>query len=94
MLNEPLSQVAARQLARAILAGGTYRFTRHADRELENDDLTQVDAVNVLRAGQVDHIDCVNGAWRYQIKTQRMCVVVEFESAETLIIITAWRINP
>jgi len=68
--------------------------------EMGNDSLTDVDVVNVLRAGAVREPESENRSWRYQVETSRIVVVVCFdpepEDAETqeeieLIIVTAWR---
>jgi hypothetical protein len=50
-MNQPLSAVDARALARQILATGKVTFTRHALAELAKDARTTVDAINVIRGG-------------------------------------------
>jgi adenosylcobinamide amidohydrolase len=52
-MQEPLEPAAARALIRTILEAGTVAFSGHALEELGKDDLTTVDAVNVLRGGVV-----------------------------------------
>ena len=91
MLREPLSTVAAKQLIGAILAGGTVAYSRHARAELAKDNMTTVDAVNVLRGGVVEPAELENGSWRYRVRTARMYVVVAFRSEEEMVIVTAWR---
>jgi hypothetical protein len=54
VLIEPLKPERARQLIRKILENGSFSFSGHAESELMKDDLTTVDAVNVLRAGVVE----------------------------------------
>ena len=92
-LEEPLDPALARETIRAILVGGTYRFTRHAEEEMAKDALTRVDCVNVLRGGWLDPAEFENGSWRYRVHTQRITVVVAFRSREALVVVTAWRVK-
>ena len=91
MLDEPLDFAAAKALIRTILAKGEFRLTSHALDELENDDLQEVDAVNVLRAGVVEGCDFERGSWRYRVRTPRITVVVAFRSETALVVVTGWR---
>jgi hypothetical protein len=53
-----------------------------------------VDAVNVLRCGKIEREpepSAKFGAWRYQVETNRMVVVIEIHSKTTVRVITAWR---
>lgn len=60
--------------------------------ELDHDDMDSGDALNVLRAGQIkEPAEDVRGRWRYRVHTDRMCVVVQFESDAHLSVVTAWR---
>jgi hypothetical protein len=90
-MKEPLSSPEARRLIREILAGGEVVSSGHAVREMEKDDLTMVDCVNVLRGGIVEPGEFENGSWRYRVPTQRIWVVVAFRSEKRLVIVTAWR---
>jgi len=65
--------------------------SRHALVEMEKDDLTLVDCVNVLRGGFPDPAEWENGSWRYRVRTPRMCVVIAFRSEQELVIVTTWR---
>lgn len=58
---------------------------------MAKDKLAAVDVVNVLRAGAYSEAEWKNGAWRHHAFTQRITVVVEFESEVELTVITAWR---
>jgi hypothetical protein len=60
-------------------------------RTLEKDDLTTVDATNVLRGGWSDPAEWENGEWRYRIHTGTMCVVVSFPAEDRVRVVTAWR---
>ena len=91
-MKEPFSRNEAKKLIQAILKTGTITPTSHARRELANDDMSTVDAMNVLRAGRItEEAEWENESWRYRVHTERMVVVVAFVSEEELRIITAWR---
>lgn len=93
-LEEPLDQVAAKELIRRILSHGSLVPPRgHALREMEKDDLSTVDVTNVLRGGVVRPAEFENGCWRYRVETQRIVVVVGFRSSTELYVATAWRLQ-
>lgn len=91
----PLSAGAVRQRIRDILANRwTVVWTSHAKKELANDDMTTVDATNVLRCWR--HMDppepdINTGEWKYRIHTDMMGIVVKFRSETEVVVITAWR---
>jgi len=86
-VNEPLRNDDVKRLVRAILKTGSVEFSGHALRALKDDNLTTVDAVNVLLGGYVEGCDLESGTWRYRVCTQFITVVVE----EHLVVVTAWR---
>jgi hypothetical protein len=89
---EPLDPVRARALIRKILESGSVSYSkRHADEELEKDQMSRVDVVNVLRAGWVDPAELREGTWRYRVRTPKMAVVVAFRSETEIRVVTAWR---
>jgi hypothetical protein len=94
MLVEPLSPPQARQLIREIIENGSVSFSKHAEQELAKDNLTMVDATNVMRGGVVEPGELENGSWRYRVRTARMVVVVAFRSETELRVVTAWRMKP
>ena len=72
---------------------------------MEKDDLTDMDAVQVLRGGVVREAEWENGSWRYRVETPKIVFVVTFDpepvnppaedqdlSDVELIIVTGWRI--
>lgn len=68
-------------------------FSRHALEELENDDLTTVDATNVLKSQDsfLEEGEFENGSWRYRVSTQKIVVVIAFtELGDGTIVVTAW----
>ena len=90
---EPLSLPHARKLLLHIIDVGTIYYTDHAVEQMGKPerDLCATDCLNVLRAGRVAQVDYVEGAWRHRVETGTMAVVVEFESCEGVLVITAWR---
>lgn len=70
-------------------------FTRHAREELENDDLTTVDAWNVLKSPDSKILgegEFKDGSFRYRLETANILVVIAFqEDGLGLSVITAWR---
>jgi hypothetical protein len=92
-MKEPFSRNEAKKRLQVIFRGDDgIVFSGHAERELAKDDLTTVDARNVLRAGQIlEEPEFINGSWRYRVHTEKMVVVVAFLSEAKLKIVTAWR---
>jgi hypothetical protein len=91
MFPEPLSPSEVRRLVREIIANGSVSFSKHAEEELAKDNLTMVDAINVLRGGVVEPGEFENGSWRYRVRTSRITVVLAFRSESELRVVTAWR---
>lgn len=99
----PLRKDDAKRLIRQLMQAGSFYLTPHARRERDKDQLNDVDLVNVLRAGMVSEAEYENGDWRYQVRTQRITVVVAFEPAPDeaededdieLVVVTVWRSQP
>jgi len=71
------------------------RFSRHAHEELEKDDLTTVDALNVLKSPDSKILadgELEKGSYRYRLETKNILVVIGFqEDGAGLTVITAWR---
>lgn len=87
----PMKPEAAKRLAREIVESGTVVFSRHAQEEMEKDDLQSADCLNLLRAGDFEPPELENNELRYRVSTRRMCVVIVFRSNERLRVVTAWR---
>jgi len=51
----------------------------HARKEMENDELTDLDAVNVLRGGVVREAEWDNGSWRHRVETPKVVFVILFD---------------
>ncbi len=90
-MKEPLKPGDAKRLLLEIIENGTIAFSKHAGDEMRSDKLTDVDALNVLRAGIVEPAEEHNGSWRYRVRTSRMYFVVAFRSETELRVVTAWR---
>lgn len=91
MPDSTLAPAAARQRVRSILETGKVRFSEHSREEMAKDGLTEVDCINVLRAGVVDPPDLINGSWRYRVRSNVIVVVIAFRSDTVLSVVTAWR---
>ncbi len=70
------------------------RFSGHSIRELANDQLTTVDALNVLKSPDSkihSEGELENGSYRYRLETTHLVIVVAFTTDGTgLNIVTAW----
>ncbi len=91
--DELIEREQVRKLIREILRSGEVIFTPHAEEQLEERDLDRADCLSVLRGGWCEFEEFINGTWRYRIVTQKMCVVIAFDSEEALAIITVWRFS-
>ena len=91
-IGKRLHVLEARKLLSRVLREGSLAFSRHAQTEMEEDDLTEVDIVNTLRCGTVREGELENGTWRYRVETDRTCAVVRFVSELEGVVVTAWRI--
>jgi hypothetical protein len=91
-IGKRLHVLEARKLLSRILREGAVAFSRHAQAEMEEDDLAEVDIVNTLRCGTVREGELEHGTWRYRVETDRMCAVVAFLSPLEGVVVTAWRI--
>jgi hypothetical protein len=56
-------------------------------------DISNLDCVNVLRAGVVGEPERENGAWRYHVRSLLFEVVIEFISEREFLVVTAWRLK-
>jgi hypothetical protein len=103
----PLRASDAKKLIRYLLDCGVFVVSQHARDEMKKDNLTDVDAVNILRGGVVQEAEWEHGSWRYAVGTQRMVFIVAFDpEVDTLpdlapditttevVIVTAWRKKP
>jgi|SRR3989338_3175632 len=67
-------------------------FSGHCRKEMENDSLITVDVFNVLKEGLIhDEPEHTNGSYRYRVETDKITVVVAFNSPNYIRCVTAWR---
>ena len=90
-MDKALTTAAATKAIRTILATGTVSFSGHAEQRMAQRKLTMVDVANVARCGRVTKVELVFGRFRYHASTDKICIVVEIQSAVTILVITAWR---
>ena len=91
---EPFQAHEAKRRIRQILHEGFVDWELpHFRDELRKDRLDMVDAVNCLRAGIVEEAEMDSGEWRYRIRTQKICLLVQFEAEDELLVITIWRLR-
>ena len=70
------------------------RYSAHALEELKKDNLTTSDVLNIIKSADAKIIkepDFEKGSYRYRLETQRIVVVVSFDSPTSFVVITAWR---
>jgi hypothetical protein len=90
--NDPLNRLVAEKLIRKILVEGVVQYADpHAYKAMRDRHLETPDVENVLRAGVTQDAEWEHGCWRYQVRTTKLTVVVEFEDEETLTVVTVWR---
>ncbi len=93
-MDEPLRPPKARKLIRKILKEGIVHYSKpHAIQRLQERDISMVDCENVLLGGVVGEAELDKGSWRYPVRTARFEIIVQLLSENSLIIITAWRIQ-
>ncbi len=84
----------ARALIRRILESGTVTYSKpHAIERLEQRKMTMLDVENVLRGGRVSEPEWENGGWRYQVFTNKFCVIVELLAEDHLLVVSGWRLS-
>ena len=92
-LPEPMTPIQARNQARWILEHGSVKYPDHALKRLVDHGMSQVDAINVIRAGVYQPPEIQNAQWRYRIHTKRFYVVIAFERADRLAVCTQGRFS-
>lgn len=71
-------------------------FSKHAEEEMDKDDLSKVDVLNVLLSpsARIEEPEFVRSSWRYRVKTERIVVVIVFSSSnDGVTVITVWAIK-
>lgn len=92
-MNQPVRAPEAKKLLRRIINSGVVTYAQpHAIDRIKERKLSILDCENVMRAGVVEEAEWENGAWRHQVRTQKIVVVIEFLSEDEVLIVTAWRL--
>lgn len=95
-MKEPLSCTLARKLLSELYDELLF-YSAHALREMKNRRLTELDVVNVIRAGRIhEPAEKSEDGWTYRVHTDRICVVVAFvglagSEERGVVVVTAWR---
>ena len=80
-MQEPFDQDVARAHVLAILDGpGMTVFTARLKKDLLENDMTSLDAVNVLRGGAMSPAVQTSAGWIYRATTRRMSVEFSFRA--------------
>ncbi len=87
----PLAANEARRTIRHILSQGEVTLSPHAREEMKKDGITMPDVEATLRGGAVYEAEWENRGWRHQVVAGNTTIVVEFESEDELVIVTAWK---
>ena len=90
-VREPLNPVGAKALIRRIRESGSIVLSGEARRRMREREVSAVEIDHALRAGVVDPGEYANGSWRYRVRSHQICVVVAFDSAAELVVVTTWR---
>ena len=89
-MSERLEQLASEKAPREEIERAA---AEEGMRTMWEDGIGKVDVTNVLRGGVPQPGENENGSWRYQVRTQKLVVVVAFRDEETAVIVTAWRLK-
>lgn len=91
-MDEPFNRQEAKKRIREILSDGALVVWGHARKEMAKDNLTMPDVENVLWAGLLQEpAEHEKGEWRYRFYTQKIAVIVGFDSESEAHVVTAWR---
>jgi hypothetical protein len=67
-------------------------FSKHGRKQMRDRNLSTVDVVNVLHAGQIlENPEYENESWRYRVETSNITVIIAFRKPHHLVVVTAWR---
>lgn len=88
-----LDKVQARKLLSEFFRmPNTVSFSQHAQEQMRDRNLTSVDVLNVLRAGQIEgDPEFEHDSYRYRVRTSKITVVFAFREPNKIRIVTAWR---
>ncbi len=78
-------------LVKILTEGGNVEFRPHARQEMENDGITELQVVSVLRGGVVEPAEFINNEWRYRVRVPPLYVVVTLMAETHTAVVTAWK---
>jgi hypothetical protein len=58
---------------------------------MNQDGISQAEAIGVLRSGVVEPAEFERGSWRYRVRARQTYVVAAFRSVDAAVVVTAWR---
>lgn len=88
---QPLTPPEAKRIILRALAAGNVRFTTHALDEMAKDEITQHEALAILRSGVVEPAELVKMTWRHRVRTRDAVVIAAFRSESSTVVVTAWK---
>lgn len=91
--HKPLPPAEVKRIVLAACGTGGVSFTQHALQEMEQDGITQDEAIAALRGGVVEPGELERGSWRYRVRVPRMLAVVAVRSESSVAVVTAWRLT-
>jgi hypothetical protein len=92
-VHEPVKPSKLKRILLAALASGEVWFSKHGRQRMMDHDMTEQDCKNVLRAGRWLDCNFEHGSWRYRWRTQNMVVLVAIVDAQSVSVVTAWRLG-
>lgn len=90
-LVEPVPKAHVMKRIASILTNGSVGFTKHARKEMKDDDLDETDIFNVLKRGCCEEYEFRTGSWRYRLRIDRIVVIVAFRSVSEVTMVTVWK---
>lgn len=93
-----LDRNQARKLVAKVMqqSPSNVRFSRHAMEEMEKDNLIVSDVLNVMKSPDsriINEAEFERGSYRYRLETNKITVVIAFDSPTSFVVVTAWREN-
>jgi len=90
-ITKSLDLLQAHKLLKRILRADGTSWSQHARDKMGDDDLGETDIINTLRCGVVEGGELINGSWRYRVETERVAVVIAFQTEDEAVVVTVWR---
>lgn len=93
-----LDKTQARKLVAEIVNKNPsgIRYSNHGFKEMGDDDLTMNDILNVIKSPDAkitEEPEFIRGSYRYRLRTEKITVVIAFNSPTEVVVVTAWRVK-